>query len=63
MGLSAAFSSGDFNRMSDSPLAVSKVKHKAIVDVDRQGTVGAAATGTILRQTDTLHKTVCANNT
>ena len=45
MGVSAIFDHGEFERMSETPLHVSRVKHKAIIEVDREGTVGSAATG------------------
>ena len=47
MGVTGVFNRGEFGRISSSgaPLKVDKVKHKAIVEVDKEGTVGAAATG------------------
>jgi serine protease inhibitor len=46
MGVTAIFDIGEFSRLSSTPLKVSRVKHKAIIEVDREGTVGSASTGT-----------------
>lgn len=45
MGVRGVFNLGEFDKISDIPLMVSQVKQKAIVEVDKEGTVGAAATG------------------
>ena len=49
MGVEGILNRGEFDRISSSgaPLKVDDVKHKAIVEVDMEGTVGAAATGEI----------------
>ncbi len=51
MGVSAAFDQGEFGRISmdpNDPLTVGEAKHKAVVEVTKEGTVGAAATGETL---------------
>lgn len=46
MGVIDAFDVGDFGYLAeDTALRVSGVKHKSIVEVNMQGTEGAAATG------------------
>ena len=48
MGVTDAFDVGDFGYLAkQTPLRVSGVKHKSIVEVNIQGTEGAAATGKI----------------
>jgi serine protease inhibitor len=43
LGVVDAFSSdANFSRMSSTPLTVSDVLHKAVVEVDEEGTVAAA---------------------
>ena len=46
MGVNDAFDVGDFGYMAkETSLRVSGVKHKSMVEVNMQGTDGAAATG------------------
>ena len=46
MGVNDAFDIGDFAYLAkETSLRVSGVKHKSIVEVNMQGTEGAAATG------------------
>ncbi|GIM08522.1 hypothetical protein Vretimale_12536 [Volvox reticuliferus] len=50
LGVESAFSPGaaDFSRMVDFGAFVSDVVHKAVVEVDEEGTVAAAATGVVM---------------
>jgi len=49
LGMTDAFASGaDFSRISEPPLFISQVLHKAVVDVDEEGTVAAAATAVMM---------------
>merc|ERR1711988_1250722 len=44
LGVDAAFDAGDFKGIiEDEPLKVSKIKHRATIEVTKEGTVGAAA--------------------
>lgn len=38
-------SNANFNRISNTPLMVDKVLHKAIIDINEEGTEAAATTG------------------
>ena len=45
MGVHGPFSEGGFDRiLADEDLKVSQIKHRAIIEVTKDGTVGAAAT-------------------
>ena len=45
MGIRAPFEQGGFDKiLPDQPLKVSKIKHRATVEVTKDGTVGSAAT-------------------
>ncbi|TRY68508.1 hypothetical protein TCAL_14221 [Tigriopus californicus] len=45
LGVQGIFNDGEFDSISDEPLKVSDIIHRAIIEVDKEGTVGAAATG------------------
>ncbi|WP_058452925.1 serpin family protein [Legionella maceachernii] len=52
MGLKDAFTDqANFSRMTKSPLSISAILQKAIIEVDEKGTVAAAATATIMTAT------------
>ena len=45
MGINAAFDDGGFdNIVQDAPIKVNDIKHRALIEVTKDGTVGAAAT-------------------
>ncbi len=49
MGMEEALSQGaDFSNMVTSAVAISQVRHKALVEVDEKGTVAAAATAVVM---------------
>ena len=49
MGMASAFGPGaDFRPMGLTRSAISEVIHKATLDVDEEGTVATAATGTVM---------------
>lgn len=50
LGVHTMFSDqADFSGISDRPIAVSSVRHEAVLTVDEQGLEGAAATGMVMR--------------
>jgi serpin B len=56
MGMKSAFDAGsaDFSGMSQQELFISEVKHKAVVDVNEEGTEAAAVTSIEMRVTSAL---------
>ena len=42
------FNSGEFGAISDKPLKVGNILHKATIDVNTEGTEAAAATGAFI---------------
>ena len=44
MGMPLAFSDADFSKMTDAPVVIDQVGHKAFLEVNEQGTEAAAAT-------------------
>ncbi|MGO8672654.1 MAG: serpin family protein [Capsulimonadaceae bacterium] len=52
MGMRSAFESADFSPMSPDALAIGDVIHKAVMEVDEDGTVAAAATAATLVESD-----------
>jgi serpin B len=51
MGLETALSGGDFTKITDEKLIISKAIQKVFVEVDEEGTEAAAATGIVMRTT------------
>ena len=58
LGVTRAFSGGDFSGMvsGEDGLSVSRVYHKATIEVDEQGTVAAAATVVVLMEGSALEE-------
>jgi len=48
LGMTQAFGGGDFSAMSSAGLAISAIIHEAIIEVDEEGTVAAAATAVVM---------------
>ena len=49
MGVKAAFDTGEFDKLTKkSKMRVSGIKHKAVIEVTKEGTTGVAATGTLV---------------
>ena len=48
MGVKDAFNVGDFDKLTKKEkMKVSAIKHKAVIEVTKEGTTGVAATGMI----------------
>lgn len=46
MGVKAAFDVGEFDKLTrQNKMKISGIKHKAVIEVTKQGTTGVAATG------------------
>ena len=57
MGLTGAFKDGQFdNILPSEPLRVSKIKHRAIVEVTKDGTVAATASAIEVPELITVDK-------
>ncbi|XP_037445220.1 putative serpin-Z12 [Triticum dicoccoides] len=58
LGVTRAFSGGDFSGMvsGEDGLSISRVYHKATIEVDEQGTVAAAATVVVLMEGSALEE-------
>ena len=48
------FNSGEFGQISDKPLKVGNILHKATIDVNTEGTEAAAATGVFTFPVDSI---------
>ncbi len=56
MGMPTAFSDyADFLGMSDTPLKINEVRHKAFIELDEEGTEAAAATSIEMIVTTSIH--------
>jgi len=58
LGMKSAFSGADFSGISKVPLVISKVIHKAYVDVNEEGTEAAAATAVVMMRSMAVHKSL-----
>lgn len=47
MDVKGIFTDGEFGVISDEPLKVGNILHKAVINVDTEGTEAAAATGSL----------------
>ena len=47
LGVNGIFTDGEFGVISDQPLKVGNILHKATIDVNTEGSEAAAATGTL----------------
>ncbi|MBI4649468.1 MAG: serpin family protein [Bacteroidia bacterium] len=64
MGMPSAFGSGaDFSGMTGSKgLFIDKIKHKAVIEINEEGTEAAAATAVIMRKNAMISKKFLANH-
>lgn len=51
LGMKSAFAGADFSQMTQTPVAISAVKHKTFIEVNEEGTEAAATTAVVMTRT------------